>query len=61
VNRIAWALPATSAVFLALLGVAGIMDTFEDVQPFSQKSRTPTVAKEFPIGLCGVCGVVRPI
>jgi len=24
------------------------------VQPFSQKSRTPTVAKEFQIGLCGV-------
>jgi len=23
-------------------------------QPFSQKSRTPTVAKEFQIGLCGV-------
>ena len=25
-----------------------------DIQPFSQKSRTPTVAKEFQIGLCGV-------
>jgi len=25
-----------------------------DVQPFSQNSRTPTVAKEFQIGLCGV-------
>jgi len=24
------------------------------IQPFSQKSRTPTVAKEFKIGLCGV-------
>jgi len=24
------------------------------IQPFSQKSRTPTVAKEFQIGLCGV-------
>jgi len=24
------------------------------LQPFSQKSRTPTVAKEFQIGLCGV-------
>jgi len=23
------------------------------MQPFSQKSRTPTVAKEFQIGLCG--------
>jgi len=36
------------------------------IQPFSQKSRTPTVAKEFQIGLCGVveaqiglCGVVE--
>ena len=26
----------------------------DHVQPFSQKSRTPTVAKEFQIGLCGV-------
>jgi len=26
----------------------------EKIQPFSQKSRTPTVAKEFQIGLCGV-------
>jgi len=25
-----------------------------NVQPFSQKSRTRTVAKEFQIGLCGV-------
>jgi len=25
-----------------------------NIQPFSQKSRTPTVAKEFQIGLCGV-------
>jgi len=25
-----------------------------EIQPFSQKSRTPTVAKEFQIGLCGV-------
>jgi len=24
------------------------------IQPFSQKSRTPTVVKEFQIGLCGV-------
>jgi len=24
------------------------------LQPFSQKPRTPTVAKEFQIGLCGV-------
>jgi len=32
---------------------------FWRIQPFSQKSRTPTVAKEFQIGLCGVCGVVE--
>jgi len=29
-------------------------DIIHSIQPFSQKSRTPTVAKEFQIGLCGV-------